>query len=78
MDRSSVNGIFNSNLTHAPPIEAGKETMNKPTKRELRKKYPKSRYCEYYGVCDKEYDCKKGNFCKAFVHSKTFSSLRLN
>jgi hypothetical protein len=40
----------------------------------LRKKH--SAYCEYCHNCDKDYDCKDGNFCTAFKHTSTFSSMR--
>jgi hypothetical protein len=44
--------------------------------KEKKKKYTHSRYCEYSWNCDKEIDCKRGNFCSAFKHTTSFTSLR--
>lgn len=37
-----------------------------------------SRYCEYSYSCDKDINCKDGNFCAAFEHTKEFSSLEFD
>jgi hypothetical protein len=49
----------------------------KPTKSQRKKKWPKSRYCQFSHGCDKEINCRDGEFCKAFRHTTLFSSLRL-
>lgn len=47
-------------------------------KEKKKKKKNKSFYCMYAGTCDKDYDCRNGDFCSAFRHTKQFSSLRFN
>lgn len=39
-------------------------------------KKPKSRYCMYHATCNKDIDCRNGNFCAVFMHTKEFSSLK--
>ena len=49
-------------------------TGGSATKR--KRKAPHSAYCEYAYNCDKDIDCKNGDFCAAFKHTTRFSSLR--
>ena len=37
-----------------------------------------SRYCEYAYSCDKNINCKDGDFCSAFEHTTEFSSLHFD
>jgi hypothetical protein len=35
-----------------------------------------TQYCEYSSNCDKDINCKAGEYCAVFIHTKSFSSLR--
>jgi hypothetical protein len=50
-------------------MEEGKAKIRK-------KKIPKSNYCAFSHNCDKEINCRDGNFCSVFQHTKLFTSLR--
>ena len=39
-------------------------------------KLPKTRYCKYYHMCDKDINCRDKDVCSVFEHTEDFSSLR--